>query len=34
MKAALCILAIFAFFLVLGLIGGIKGKQDDNEHHN
>ncbi|MGS1060569.1 hypothetical protein [Burkholderia glumae] len=23
MKAALCILAIFAFFLVLGLIGGI-----------
>ncbi len=34
MKAALCILAIFAFFLVLGLIDGIKGKQDDNKHHN
>ncbi len=31
MKAALCILA---FFFVLVLIGGIKGKQDDNEHHN
>ncbi len=34
MKAAPCILAIFAFFFVLVLIGGIKGKQDDNEHHN
>ncbi len=29
------ILAILAFFVLLGLIGkGMKGKQDDNEHHN
>ncbi|AJY67681.1 putative membrane protein [Burkholderia glumae LMG 2196 = ATCC 33617] len=32
--AGLVIVGTIVGFVVLGLIGGIKGKQDDNKDHN
>ncbi|QTP32579.1 hypothetical protein B7759_01152 [Burkholderia glumae] len=32
--AGVVIVATIVGFVVLGLIGGIKGKQDDNKDHN
>ncbi len=34
LKAGLVIVGTIVGFVVLGLIGGIKGKQDDNRDHN
>ncbi|WP_257819675.1 hypothetical protein [Burkholderia glumae] len=34
LKVGIGIVLVIGFFVVLGLIGGIKGKQDDNKDHN